>query len=89
MFPCLKQYTIAVISYVLLGVSFLMLVLCRIETIYKWKRKNAEVDALKEEYMDIFNKNDIDNIFNKKSNIKETEKYLKKSIKNSNTYMDN
>jgi hypothetical protein len=73
--------TITVISYVLLGVSFLMLVLCRIETVYKWKRKNAELDALKKEYMDILNKNDIDNIFNKKSNIKETEKYLKTSIK--------
>jgi hypothetical protein len=73
--------TITVISYVLLGVSLLMLILCRMEIIYKWKRKNAELDALKEEYMDILNRNDIDNIFNKKSNIKETENYLKKSIK--------
>jgi hypothetical protein len=73
--------TIAVISYVLLGISLLMLILCRMEIFSKWKRKNAELDALKKEYMDILNRNDIDNIFNKKSNIKETEKYLKKSIK--------
>jgi len=62
--------TIALISYLLLSISLLMLAFSIIEIAQKWKRQRGIIENTKKEYSDVLSRNDIEHIFEKSINLK-------------------
>ena len=58
---------ITFITYSLLLISFFILILSILEIRYKWKRQAGLIENIKEEYSDILNRKDLENICNKSS----------------------
>lgn len=59
------------IAYGLVGISFLMMIYSVIEVISGWKRQLRNIEILREEYSDILNSEDLKNIFERHSLIRD------------------